>query len=158
MRLEHLASDEALASFLLDFESGALPRAEWTHGAHVAAAATYLYGSDAAAVLPLMRRRIRAFNLAVGGANTPTSGYHETLTRFWLIIVEDFLHRTNPNSPLEAARLAVAEFGEQRAFHTRYYSGNVVQDTDARLGWKEPNLEPLPTPVKRIGIPAHPLD
>lgn len=144
MRSEHLASKEALDAFLHGFETGTLVKSEWTHGAHVAAAASYLFDSDATAVLPLMRQRIRSFNLAVGGANTPTSGYHETLTYFWLAVVEDFLQRSNPASALEAARLAVAEFGEQRALHNRYYSGNVVQDTEARLHWKEPDLQPLP--------------
>lgn len=153
MRPEHLASAEALETFLHGFETGALSRTEWTHGAHVAAAASYLFGSDADTVLPVMRQRISAFNLAVGGANTPTSGYHETLTRFWLVIVEDYLRRSDPGSRLEAARLAVAEFGEKRAFHIHYYSGNIVQDTEARSQWKEPDLLPLPrreSPSPRI--------
>lgn len=158
MRLEHLASDEALASFLRGFETGTLPKTEWTHGAHIAAAATYLSGSDAATVLPLMRRRIRAYNIAVGGGNSATSGYHETLTRFWLVIVEDFVLRSRPGSPLHAARLAVAQFGEQRSLHAEYYSGNVVQDCEARREWREPDLQPLPGPANRIDTLAHPLD
>jgi hypothetical protein len=144
MRPEHLASCEALEAFLHGFETGSLVKSEWTHGAHVAAAASYLFGSNATAVLPLMRHRISTFNVAVGGANTPTSGYHETLTNFWLMIIEDFLHRAHPVSPLDAARLAVAEFGEQRSLHAHYYSGNIVQNSEARLHWKEPDLRPLP--------------
>jgi hypothetical protein len=76
MRPQHLASSEALASFLLAFERGTLDKSEWTHAAHVAGAAAYLFASDVETVLPLMRARISGFNLAVGGANTATSGYH----------------------------------------------------------------------------------
>ena len=81
MRPEHLATHEALDSFLRNFEQGALAKQEWTHAAHVAAAAYYLFDSDFATVLPLMRARISAFNLSVGGANTPTSGYRSESTR-----------------------------------------------------------------------------
>jgi hypothetical protein len=158
MRSEHLENDEALQSFLRGFEDGALPKAEWTHGAHVAAAAYYLHGESCVqgaardgaydtaydSVLPVMRQRIQSFNLAVGGANTATSGYHETLTRFWLRVVTGYLRERRPESGLEAARLAVGEFGEQRALHTVYYSGDVVKDSTARLGWREPDLLPLP--------------
>ncbi len=137
-------TDEALEAFLHGFETGTLDKSEWTHGAHVAAAAWYLYGSSYDAVLPLIRQRIQNFNLSVGGANTPTTGYHETLTRFWLRIVDALLQERRPASPLEAARLAVATYGAERALHSEYYSGDVVQDSAARLGWRTPDLKPLP--------------
>jgi hypothetical protein len=143
MRPEHLASAEAFDTFLHGFEDGTLPKAEWTHGAHVAAAACYLFGSNVGEVLPLMRARISAYNLAVGGANTETSGYHETLTHFWLLIVARFLHDREPASRFDAARQAVEAFGNERALHARYYSGDVVKDVVARREWREPDLLPL---------------
>jgi hypothetical protein len=146
MRPEHLTTPENLSGFLDAFERGSLPKAEWTHAAHIAAAAYYLHGSSVAMILPLMRARISAFNLAVGGANTPTSGYHETLTHFWLLIVAEFLRQRNPASRLHAAQLSVATFGEARTLHTRYYSGDVVQDSAARLAWRAPDLLPIPDP------------
>jgi len=147
MRPEHLSTPEALEAFLCGFEQGTLPKSEWTHGAHVAAAACYLLTStnfSIASILPLMRQRISAYNLAVGGANTPTSGYHETLTRFWLLIVSRHLRENPPSTRLDAARQAVTAFGEERSLHTRYYSGDVVKDTAARQSWHPPDLLPLP--------------
>ena len=147
MRPEHLATPEALETFLRGFEEGTLPKSEWTHGAHLATAASYLFASQnfsPSTVLPLMRHRISTYNLAVGGANTPTSGYHETLTHFWLLIVSRHLRANPPASRLEAARNAVAAFGEERSLHTRYYSGDVVKDTTARQSWRPPDLLPLP--------------
>jgi hypothetical protein len=146
MRPDQLATQENLSRFLDAFERGTLPKTEWTHAAHIAAAAYYLHGSSVATILPLMRARISAFNLAVGGANTPTSGYHETLTHFWLLIVAEFLRQRRPESPLAAARQAVATFGEARALHTLYYSGDVVKDSAARLAWRAPDLLPIPIP------------
>jgi hypothetical protein len=144
MRPEHLATPEALDTFLHSFEAGTLAKQEWTHAAHIAAAACYLFNSDFATVLPIMRARIRAFNLSVGTANTETSGYHETLTQFWLQIVAELLRQRQPTSRLEAAQQAVAIFGEARTLHTLYYSGNVVTDTQARRQWRAPDLLPLP--------------
>jgi hypothetical protein len=146
MRIEHLATPEALESFLRGFEECTLHKSEWTHGAHVAAAGAYLYDSpdfNITPVLPLVRDRIRAFNLSVGGANTATSGYHETLTHFWLFIVAKHLRSNLPVSRLDAARKAVAAFGEQRTLHAQYYSGDVVKDTAARQSWRTPDLLPL---------------
>jgi hypothetical protein len=144
MRKEHLASAETLDRFLQSFEDRTLPKSEFTHGAHLTVAAVYLFDSDAATVLPLMRDRISAFNVAVGGANTSTAGYHETLTRFWLLVVQHHLRSVRPATCLEAARQALAAFGEERALHTRYYSGDVVKDSAARREWRSPDLLPLP--------------
>ena len=144
MRPEHLSTSEALDSFLHGFEHGKLAKSEWTHGAHVAAAAYYLFDSDFVTILPLMRTRISAFNLSVGGANTATSGYHETLTHFWLLIVAELLRQRQPASRLDAAQQAVAVFGQARSLHTLYYSGDVVQDSAARQSWRAPDLLPLP--------------
>jgi hypothetical protein len=152
MRPEHLASLESLQIFLRSFEEGSLPKTEWTHGAHVAAAAYYLqeassdgrYDAACDIVLPHIRERIRAYNLAVGGSNSAVSGYHETLTRFWLHVVAAWLRDCKPEGSLEAARLAVGEFGEQRGLHTQYYSGEVAKNSAARLAWREPDLKALP--------------
>lgn len=144
MRTEHLSTEAALDAFLKGFEEGTLDKREWTHGAHVAAAAFYLFDSNAEAALPVMRQRIRAFNEAVGGQNTETSGYHETLTRFWLLVVEKHLRESGPESRLEAARRAVERFGEERGLHALYYSGDVVKDTAARREWRSPDLQTLP--------------
>ena len=56
-----------------------LPKSEWTHAAHFAAACWLLCRSDMNALRD-MPGVIRAYNEATGVANTDTSGYHETIT------------------------------------------------------------------------------
>ena len=138
-----LESDANLAAFLSAFENHTLPKTAFTHAAHVTVAACYLFHSNTAAVLPKMRANIRSFNESVGGANTATAGYHETLTVLWLRLVDRLLRQQNPTSRLHAAQQAVATFGDQRTLHTSYYSGNVVANTQARREWLEPDLQPL---------------
>jgi hypothetical protein len=144
MSPETLESEENLTAFLAAFECHTLPKTAFTHAAHVTVAACYLHASDAGEVLPKMRAAISSFNESVGGANTETAGYHETLTVFWLRLVEDLLRQNSPASHLASAQLAVATFGESRGLHKDYYSGDVVTDRRARREWVEPDLQPLP--------------
>ena len=57
-----------------------LPKAEWTHSGHFAAAVWVLRrpDMDAARDMPGL---IRAYNEATGVNNTDTTGYHETITQ-----------------------------------------------------------------------------
>ena len=62
-----------------------LPRADWTHEAHLAAT-TYLLTlaaptSISTQALPGI---IRSYNESVGGVNSDSEGYHETITRAFL--------------------------------------------------------------------------
>ena len=56
-----------------------LPKSEWTHAAHFAAA-IWLLGHAANDPLTEMPELIRRYNLSVGTPNTDTDGYHETIT------------------------------------------------------------------------------
>lgn len=136
----HLASEAALDAFVAAWASGALPKPAWTHAAHVAVCA--YHGWPATPVDELwhaMRRGIRAYNEAVGTANTATSGYHETLTRLWAGVIAQHLREHAPATRLEAVRSAVATFGTDRSLHARFYTFDVVGDTRARAEWVPPD-------------------
>lgn len=79
-----------------------------------------------------MKAGILACNTAVGTANTPTSGYHETLTWFWCERV--LAHQAAHPEPtrLAAVRRAVEAYGEARSLHADYYDFDVVRDVRAR--------------------------
>ena len=139
-----LDSEETIDLFLHAFFHHTLPKAQWTHAAHVTLAASLLHSAEFATVLPQVRNAIRSYNEAVGTLNTDTSGYHETLTVFWLRVVAQRLALLPASSRLEAVRAVVEAFGEQRALHKLYYSDDIVADTAARRVWVEPDLQPLP--------------
>ena len=75
------ANDAAADRFLAAFDAGAIPKPEWTHRAHLAAAGLCAW-RDPAGALDTMRDGILRLNEAHHTANTDTSGYHETLTVF----------------------------------------------------------------------------
>jgi hypothetical protein len=58
-----------------------LPKPAWTHPAHFAAAVWLIRCRPDLRAKPVMPGIIRAYNAATGVANTPTGGYHETITQ-----------------------------------------------------------------------------
>lgn len=132
----YLESESKLEEFLRGWIDGSLPKAEWTHAAHVAGAACVVCGSTAEAALPVLRERIRRYNEAVGGQNTEDAGYHETLTKFWTLVVASVA--AEGESRLGAARKAVAQFGGARDLYKSFYEHDVVRDRQARREWVAP--------------------
>ena len=90
-------------------------------------------------VFAAMKRGITAYNEAVGTANTATSGYHETLTRFWAGVIVAHLRGAGAASRLAAVRSAVAVYGAARTLHAEHYSFDVVADRRARAEWVPPD-------------------
>jgi hypothetical protein len=134
-----LASPAVLDAFVADWRAGRLSRAAWTHAAHVAACAYHAVGRDADAVFAIMKPGIQAFNRSVGVIDTPTSGYHDTLTRLWSVVITHHVQVRGAATPWDAAREAVARFGEDRDLPRRCYSFDVVTDGRARAEWVPPD-------------------
>lgn len=133
-------SESALDEFLRAFEDGTYPKQHWTHRAHVIMAAARLAASDRYAALALVRRQIRAYNEAQGGENTETSGYHETLTVFWLAVIDDFLRALPAGlSRIERVRRAADEFGTQSGLFKGYWSFDITASAEARREWTPPD-------------------
>ena len=69
-------------------EAVTLPKPEWTHRAHVLAAAALVRRCGGADALARLRVAIPRYNEATGRANTDTGGYHDTLTVFYTWAVD----------------------------------------------------------------------
>ena len=122
-----------------------LPRAEWTHEAHLAAT-TYLLTTrpdiDLDTQLPDI---IRGYNESVGGVNDDTQGYHETITRLFLHGVRLFLAAADPEEPLHERvnALLLSPMGG-RDWPLRFYSAQRLFSVEARRTFVEPDLAALP--------------
>jgi hypothetical protein len=122
-----------------------LPRADWTHEAHLAAT-TYLLTRrpdvDIDAELPGI---IRAYNESVGGVNSDSEGYHETITRIFLHGVRLFLSEADLGEPLHELvnELLLSPMG-RRDWPLRFYSAERLFSVDARRSFVAPDLSALP--------------
>lgn len=61
-----------------------LPRADWTHEAHLAACLWLVRERSDIAIEAELPAIIRSYNEAVGGVNDDHQGYHETLTQLYI--------------------------------------------------------------------------
>ncbi|HYN85861.1 MAG TPA: hypothetical protein VER32_11455 [Pyrinomonadaceae bacterium] len=138
--VETISEVEALVR---DFESCALGRELWTHAAHLKVALWYLlhHGWDEA--VGLTRLGIKRYNAASGVADTPTGGYHETLTVFWLHTVRRFLESRGDeaHAPDELARRLVAS--ADKNLPLEFYTRARLMSPEARAAWVAPDLKPL---------------
>jgi hypothetical protein len=134
-----------LEELVARFGAAAIPRPEWTHEAHLRVGAWYVnhFGADEA--LARLRAGIRRLNESNGVANTPTDGYHETVTAGYVRLLARFLTDCPAAMPFEervVALLASPVAGKQALL--RHWSRAVLMSPRARAEWVEPDRAPLP--------------
>ena len=93
-----MGTDAEIESLVLAFEAGTLPRAEWTHHAHLIVALWYLRRHEREQATRRIREGIQAYN-ALGGK---PMGYHETITLAWVAVVSQFLAENDRGQSLSA--------------------------------------------------------
>ena len=127
-----------------EFLARTLPKSAWTHHAHLRVGLWHAirYSDDAA--LDLLRERISAYNVATGVANTAQSGYHDTITRFYVHVIRVFVRSADPNKPIDELAESLIERWGDKNLPLRHYSPQRLFNAEARRAWIEPDLAPLP--------------
>jgi hypothetical protein len=134
---------EDVTGLIEGFVNCTLPGAEWTHQAHLIVGLWHCSKYDAVTATELLRDRIKRYNLACGKQNTETSGYHETITRFFVWFIKKYLDGVEANRPLvELVNDFCARYGNSN-LPLAYYSKERLMSVEARLGWVEPDLQAL---------------
>lgn len=137
---EPFATEAQLSELLDGFQRCALSHDQWNHRAHLAVACCLVHaGPDDA--LSAIRSGIKRLNASQGVVDSTTSGYHETITVAWVALIRDLM-RENPER-LALVNEALIEFGD-KGYLLKHYSREVITSAEARAGWVEPDLEPLP--------------
>ena len=94
----------------------------------------------------MIRGNIRRHNESVGTPNTDTGGYHESITRLYLMAIEQHIraHRAvSFAASLQA--LLDSELGKS-SWPLTYYSRERLFSVAARRGWLEPDLQSMEQP------------
>ena len=118
------------------FVDHSLPKPQWTHHAHLTACWVARSTRTPEQTLAFLRGAIRSYNEVTGVANTPTSGYHETITRSFVGAV-DQLAATAIDDVLAAAVC------DNRA-PLRHWRRETLFTPLARATWVPPDLAALP--------------
>ena len=122
-----------------------LPREEWTHEAHLAATTWLLIKRSDIDVDEELPGIIRRYNESVGGVNSDTEGYHETITRVSLRGVRLFLAEADLHEPIHELvnELLLSPMG-RRDWTLRFYSPQRLFSTEARKRLVQPDLASIP--------------
>jgi hypothetical protein len=142
--------DEEVLELAKAFEERTLPKSEWTHAAHLVVGLYYCYHHPLGVAKNLMSDGIYWLNDAHGTPNTETSGYHETITIFWLRTVANYLEKTGRDAGLAALANGLIAFCSDTNLPLKYYSRERLFSTEARMNYVEPDLEDFSLSINKL--------
>ena len=135
----HYKTESEIEAVVRGFESCSTGKSEFTHLRHLAVTVWYLRGSSLEQATEKMRASLFRFidHYGIEGK------YHETLTVFWMRVVQKRLDELDPAlSLLETTNAVVEAFGNARLVF-EYYSEELLWSTEARRTSVQPDLKPL---------------
>ena len=126
-------------AFVFAFETGTLPNAACHHREHLRLTWLYLRRDGPELGAAHVSDGIRRFAAAHGAADR----FHVTLTRFWTGLVQHLLEAF-PTIARFDDLLAAWPLILDKTIMYRHYSPARLASPEARRGWLEPDLVPLP--------------
>jgi len=135
-------------TFLSRFEAGTFPLAQWHHREHIKVAYLYLRSHPFEIAVQLMRAGIRGLNAAHGVPDEPTRGYHETMTQAWMRLVQLTLCEYGPAGSADEFFDLNPQLAEKKVLRF-FYSRDRMMSAEAKAGFVEPDLAPLPKSPKK---------
>ena len=118
-----------------------LPRSAWTHEAHLATCAWIIL--ERPDILPErdLPGLICRFNESVGGVNSDSEGYHETITQISIRAVQAALARSEGQGLCDRINQLLLAPEGRRDWPLHFYSHEQLFSKEARLGWVEPESD-----------------
>lgn len=129
-------TDAEILTLVDRLERCLLGKEEFHHRDHLAVATAYLYAADLETAMDRMRTSLKRF----AAHHRVSRLYHETLTRFWLLQVEDRLDRSEC---LEHSVSKIQAKLSDKNLAFDYYSRDRIDSKEARESWLEPDLKEL---------------
>jgi len=125
--------------FLRLFHDSNLPCEEFRHRGHLRLAWLVLSRHRKDDAEQIVAREIQRLAVASGSPNR----YHDTLTRFWVRLVGHSMDNATEAGSIDDL-LARFPFLLDKTLPYRHWRGETFNSDQARAGWVEPDLVPLP--------------
>ncbi len=124
-------------SMIEAFEAGTISGDDWHHDEHLIVACRYVSELPFEDALDKMRRGIFDLLRNLGVTDIENSPYNETLTRFWMLVVADFVARNRGLGFYELCGALTKSFGKDH--HELYYNRDLLFSDQARREFIEPD-------------------
>lgn len=136
-------SDDEIEAVVRGFENCTMPDSEFSHGAHLTVALSYLHVSGLTVSEATARMRAHLYRF-LDHYGVDRQKYNETITLFWIKLVRSFLDGADHAArPLyEIANEMIESFDDSKLVFS-YYSKERLSSDEARKMWIEPDLKPL---------------
>ena len=140
-KIRFFADDAAVRHVGEGLLARTLPKAEWTHEAHLAACLWLLTERSDIDVERDLPAIISGYNEAVGGVNDARQGYHHTITLTYIGATRRFLGSVRDDLLLvEKVNALLAAPEGRRDWALTLYSRDRLFSVPARLGYLPPDL------------------
>ena len=136
---KHAFKNDAEIGALVDaFESCSFHPSQFKHYQHLTVALWYVSRLPYDEAVERMKNGILKLASTYG-----KTGYHETITLFWLRLVRGFLADTEPPCSIaELANQLTNKYGDKNLIN-EYYSADALTSPKAKSEWVEPDLKPI---------------
>ena len=143
----YFENDEELVDLVRRFESCEIHPADFRHYQHLTVALWYIRQFPYETASEKMRAGIQ--RLAAAYSKT---GYHETITLFWLVMVRVFAAAADSGeATCDLANRLITSY-ENKDLIKEYYSEEQLASAAAKQGWVEPDLKSLP--IAKESVPS----
>ena len=136
-------TDAAIESLVAQFHNRTLPKEAWTHEAHLVTAIWFHVHHSPDEAIAYLRSGIITYNDSLGGKNSPTDGYHETMTLFWCRVIAAFVAANRQRSPVEMCSIFLNSIQANKEYPLTFYSRETLFSVKARATWVDPDRTPL---------------
>jgi hypothetical protein len=137
-------TEEEIRTLVESFEACSFHPSEFRHYQHLTVALWYVCNLPFEQATDKVTRGIRRLAETYG-----KTGYHETITLFWLRVVSCFVAERK-NLALPELANALIEHCVDKNLISRHYSADLLASPKAKAEWVEPDLAPLPTTNQRV--------
>lgn len=145
--MAYYQNEQQINAIAIGFRNKTLATSEWTHAAHLTVGLYYLKNFGFYQALCLLRSGIIEYNAATGGENNHEGGYHESLTLFWVWILNEYINSQPKSSSLLSLcnQFLTSKYAHPLLFKD-FFSEQLIFSTRARASWVEPDLKALNFP------------
>ena len=130
-------TEKEIADIVRGFETGTLPRDEFSHSSHLIVAMHYVRLMPVEDAIDKMRGGLMNHLRHVGVDFSKEMPYHETLTVFWTRTVNDFVKSKNGASLLDTANELVEAFDKD--YPLKFYRREILFSDEARRNFIMPD-------------------
>ena len=138
--MDYCQNEEEIRAVVDGFESCTTAKEDFKHSSHLTVAAWYLSHLTHDEALNKIRDGLSRF---LDHHGVGREKYNETLTIFWIRLVEKAINSLDEQTSLVAATNKVLESLSDPRVVFEYYSEECLKSETARTSWVEPDLKDL---------------